>query len=86
MGRLWPFGGFQVMLESPGFPKRLETLATVNPILAADEVCPLCGRARMDDDHLFLCAGLDEYPTDHVDSRNWEAWRQMVKKPSTDVG
>ncbi|GFV19716.1 reverse transcriptase [Trichonephila clavipes] len=44
--------------------------------------CLLC---RMDADHLLQCAGLDEYPTDDIVSRYWEALRQMVK-PSTGVG
>ncbi|GFV78316.1 reverse transcriptase [Trichonephila clavipes] len=54
--------------------------------LAADEACPLYGRARMDGDHLLQCTELNEYSTDDVISRYWEAWRQMVKKPSTGVG
>ncbi|GFY04719.1 reverse transcriptase [Trichonephila clavipes] len=54
--------------------------------LAADEACTICGHARMDGDHLLECTGLDEYPTDDIVSRYWEAWRQMVKKPSMSVG
>ncbi|GFU90622.1 reverse transcriptase [Trichonephila clavipes] len=54
--------------------------------LAANEACPLCGHARMDGDHLLQCTGVDEYPTDDIVSRYWEAWRQMVKKPSTGIG
>ncbi|GFY31434.1 hypothetical protein TNCV_4989931 [Trichonephila clavipes] len=46
--------------------------------LAADEVCPLCSYARMEGFHLLQCTGLDEYPTEDVVSRSWEAWRQMV--------
>ncbi|GFT79958.1 reverse transcriptase [Trichonephila clavipes] len=53
--------------------------------LAADEACPLCGHARMHGDHLLHCIGLDEYPTDDVVSRYWEARRQMVKKPTMGV-
>ncbi|GFT81190.1 reverse transcriptase [Trichonephila clavipes] len=34
--------------------------------LAAVEACPLCGYARMDDDHLLQCTGLDDYPTDDI--------------------
>ncbi|GFT24886.1 reverse transcriptase [Trichonephila clavipes] len=54
--------------------------------LAANETCPLCGHARMDGDHLLQCTGLEEYPTDDIVSRYWEARRQMVKKPNTGVG
>ncbi|GFW41610.1 reverse transcriptase [Trichonephila clavipes] len=54
--------------------------------LAADEACPLCGHSRMDDEHLFQCSGLDEYPTDDVVSRYWEARHQIVKTPRTDIG
>ncbi|GFT50784.1 reverse transcriptase [Trichonephila clavipes] len=54
--------------------------------LAADEACSFCGHVRMDGDHLLQCTGLDEYPTDDVDSWYWEALRQMVKKPSMDIG
>ncbi|GFU14536.1 hypothetical protein TNCV_3251561 [Trichonephila clavipes] len=54
--------------------------------LAADETCPLSGHARMDGDHLLQYAGLDEYPTEAVASRYWEAWHQMVKKPNMGVG
>ncbi|GFU44665.1 reverse transcriptase [Trichonephila clavipes] len=44
-----------------------------------------CGHARMDGDHLHQCTGFAEYPTHDIVSRYWEAWRQMVKKPSTGV-
>ncbi|GFX38627.1 reverse transcriptase [Trichonephila clavipes] len=54
--------------------------------LAADKACLLCGHASMDGDHLSQCTELDEYPTDDIVSRYWEARRQMVKKPSTGVG
>ncbi|GFU13583.1 cuticle protein 10.9 [Trichonephila clavipes] len=54
--------------------------------VAANEACPLCDHARMDDDPLFQRTGLDKYPADDIVSRYWEAWRQMVKKPSTGVG
>ncbi|GFX30048.1 hypothetical protein TNCV_2617591 [Trichonephila clavipes] len=53
--------------------------------VAANEACPLCGNARMDDDQLLQCTGLDAYTNDDVVSRYWEARRQMVKKPSTGV-
>ncbi|GFU75054.1 reverse transcriptase [Trichonephila clavipes] len=46
---------------------------------AADEPCPLCGHARMDDDHLLQCTELDEYPTDDVARWHWETQRQLVK-------
>ncbi|GFW69993.1 reverse transcriptase [Trichonephila clavipes] len=54
--------------------------------LAADEACPSCGHARMDSNHLLQCTGLDEYLIDGIVNRYWEARRQLVKKPSTDVG
>ncbi|GFT85164.1 reverse transcriptase [Trichonephila clavipes] len=54
--------------------------------VAANEVCPICGHARMDDDHLLQCTGLDEYLADDIVSRYWEVRRQMVKKLSTGVG
>ncbi|GFX60385.1 reverse transcriptase [Trichonephila clavipes] len=50
------------------------------------EACPLCGHARMYGDYLLQCTELVEYPADDMVSRYWEARRQMVKKPSTDVG
>ncbi|GFU56064.1 reverse transcriptase [Trichonephila clavipes] len=50
--------------------------------VAANVACPLCGHARIDDDHLPQCTGLGEYPAVDIISRYWEAWRQMVKKPS----
>ncbi|GFY30877.1 reverse transcriptase [Trichonephila clavipes] len=37
--------------------------------MAADEACPLCGHAIMDDDHLLQCTGLNEYPTDDIVNR-----------------
>ncbi|GFU18790.1 hypothetical protein TNCV_1085361 [Trichonephila clavipes] len=37
----------------------------------------LCGDARMDDDYLLQCTGLDEYPTDDRISRYLNARRQM---------
>ncbi|GFT83565.1 reverse transcriptase [Trichonephila clavipes] len=46
---------------------------------------PTLQTARMDSDHLLQCTGLDEYPADDIVSRYWEAWCQMVKKPSTGV-
>ncbi|GFV73251.1 reverse transcriptase [Trichonephila clavipes] len=46
----------------------------------------LYGHARMNGDHLLQCTGLDEYPTDDVVSRYWEARRQMVKKFLMGVG
>ncbi|GFU07437.1 reverse transcriptase [Trichonephila clavipes] len=54
--------------------------------MAANETCPHCSRARMDSNPLLHCTGLVEYPTDDIVSRYWEVRRQMVKKPSTDVG
>ncbi|GFW46685.1 reverse transcriptase [Trichonephila clavipes] len=54
--------------------------------VAANEVCPICGHARKDDDHLLQCSGLDEHPADDIVSRYWEARRPMVKKPSTGSG
>ncbi|GFX37671.1 reverse transcriptase [Trichonephila clavipes] len=54
--------------------------------LAADEACPLCSHVRMDGDHLLQCTRLDEYPTDVIVSRYWEARPQIVKKRSTGVG
>ncbi|GFW42646.1 reverse transcriptase [Trichonephila clavipes] len=54
--------------------------------VAANEACPLCGHARMDGDLLLQCTGLVEYPADDIVCRYWEAWRQMVTKPSTGVG
>ncbi|GFT95806.1 reverse transcriptase [Trichonephila clavipes] len=56
------------------------------PGLAADEACPFCSHARMDGMHLLQSTGLDEYPTDDIVSRYWKARRQMVKKPSMDIG
>ncbi|GFU54159.1 reverse transcriptase [Trichonephila clavipes] len=41
---------------------------------------------RMDGDPLLQCTGLDEYQTEEIVSRYWEARRQMIKKPSTGVG
>ncbi|GFW94272.1 hypothetical protein TNCV_1432111 [Trichonephila clavipes] len=40
----------------------------------------------VDGDHLLQCTQFNEYPTDNVVSRYWEARRQMAKKPSTGVG
>ncbi|GFX90837.1 reverse transcriptase [Trichonephila clavipes] len=37
--------------------------------MAARELCPICSHARIDDDHLLQCTGLDEYPTDVIVSR-----------------
>ncbi|GFU39540.1 reverse transcriptase [Trichonephila clavipes] len=37
--------------------------------VAANEACPTCGHARIDDDHLLQCTGLDEYPADDIVSR-----------------
>ncbi|GFX65039.1 reverse transcriptase [Trichonephila clavipes] len=56
--------------------------------LAVDtnEVCPICGHARKDGVHLLQRSGFDEYPADDIVSRYWETGRQVVKKPSTDVG
>ncbi|GFV12079.1 sorting nexin-19 [Trichonephila clavipes] len=48
--------------------------------------CPLCSHARRDDDQLLLCTGLDEYLTDDIVSRYWEAQHQMVRKQSTGFG
>ncbi|GFX29750.1 uncharacterized protein TNCV_2750841 [Trichonephila clavipes] len=69
------------LTKSPGKPWETPTTYTSTGL-----VWPLCGHARMDDDHLLQCTGLDEYPTDNVVSRYWEARCQMVKKPSTGVG
>ncbi|GFU80520.1 hypothetical protein TNCV_533941 [Trichonephila clavipes] len=55
-------------------------------IWLADEACPLCGRDKMDGDPLLQCTGLDEYPTDVVVRRYWEARCQMGMKTSTGVG
>ncbi|GFX67640.1 reverse transcriptase [Trichonephila clavipes] len=41
--------------------------------VAANDACPLCGHARMDGDHLLQCTVLDEYATDDIVSRYWEA-------------
>ncbi|GFX44145.1 reverse transcriptase [Trichonephila clavipes] len=54
--------------------------------VAVNQACPLNGRARINGDHLPQCTGLAEYPADDIFSQCWEAQRQMVKKPSTDVG
>lgn len=54
--------------------------------LAESESCPLCGQARMDGDHLLDCSHLDNYATDDLVGRYWEARRAMVQKPSTGVG
>ncbi|GFU70935.1 reverse transcriptase [Trichonephila clavipes] len=54
--------------------------------VAVNEAWPLCGHARMDGDHLLQYTGLVEYPAVDIVSSHWEAWRQMVKKPSTGVG
>ncbi|GFT75626.1 reverse transcriptase [Trichonephila clavipes] len=54
--------------------------------VAANEVCPLCGHARMDGDHLPQCTGLAEYSADDIVCRYWEDQGQMVKNPSTGVG
>ncbi|GFV54102.1 uncharacterized protein TNCV_5119371 [Trichonephila clavipes] len=47
--------------------------------LAAEEAFPVCRYTRMDNDQLPQCTGLDEYPTDDIVSRYWEAQRQMAK-------
>ncbi|GFS87676.1 reverse transcriptase [Trichonephila clavipes] len=54
--------------------------------VAVNEDSPLCGHARMADNHLPQCTGLDEYSADDIISRLWEARRQMVKKPSSGNG
>ncbi|GFV32227.1 hypothetical protein TNCV_1675151 [Trichonephila clavipes] len=54
--------------------------------LLTKPACLLCGDTRMNGDQLPGCTRLDEYPTDDVVSRYWEARRQMVKKPSTGFG
>ncbi|GFV43299.1 reverse transcriptase [Trichonephila clavipes] len=54
--------------------------------VTANEACSPCGHARMDGDYLFQCTGLHEYSAHDIISRYWEAWRRMVKKPSTGVG
>ncbi|GFX59497.1 hypothetical protein TNCV_3373741 [Trichonephila clavipes] len=54
--------------------------------VSAYEACPLCGRAKMDGDHLFQCTGLDDSPADDIVKRYWEARRHMVKTPSIGVG
>ncbi|GFU49897.1 reverse transcriptase [Trichonephila clavipes] len=54
--------------------------------VAANEVCPLCGHARMGGDHLLQCTGLVEYPADDIISQYWEARCQMVKKLSSGFG
>ncbi|GFU13780.1 reverse transcriptase [Trichonephila clavipes] len=56
--------------------------------VAANVVCSFCGHARMGHAPQFekRCTGLVEYPADDIVIRNWEALRQMVKKPSTGVG
>ncbi|GFT32410.1 reverse transcriptase [Trichonephila clavipes] len=54
--------------------------------VASNEAYPLCGHARMDDNHLIQCTGRVEYPAYDITSRYWEAQRQMVKKTSTGVG
>ncbi|GFY04773.1 hypothetical protein TNCV_420271 [Trichonephila clavipes] len=54
--------------------------------VAANEACPLCGRARMDGDHLLQCTGLNEYPANDIVSRYWEAWSLMIKNTRPDVG
>ncbi|GFT40044.1 hypothetical protein TNCV_2170691 [Trichonephila clavipes] len=46
---------------------------------AANKAFPLCGHTRMDGNHLFQCTELDEYPTDNIVSRYWEAGCQMIK-------
>ncbi|GFU13765.1 hypothetical protein TNCV_939781 [Trichonephila clavipes] len=53
--------------------------------VAANEACPPCSHARMDDDYLLQCTGLVEYSADDNVSPYWEARRQM-KKTSTGVG
>ncbi|GFU66975.1 reverse transcriptase [Trichonephila clavipes] len=53
--------------------------------VAANEAYPLCGHARMNDNHLLQCTGLYEYPTADINSLYWEVRRQMVKKPSTGI-
>ncbi|GFV05597.1 reverse transcriptase [Trichonephila clavipes] len=35
--------------------------------VAANEICPICGHARMDGNHLLQCTGLDEYPARGLD-------------------
>ncbi|GFU67697.1 hypothetical protein TNCV_4327511 [Trichonephila clavipes] len=47
--------------------------------VVADDAYPLCGHASMDGDHLLQCTELDEYPTEDIVNRYWEAFRQMVK-------
>ncbi|GFU13011.1 hypothetical protein TNCV_1457361 [Trichonephila clavipes] len=59
----------------------LKTHASEGPIPR-----PACTQARMEGGHLLQCTGLDEYPTDDVDSRYWKARYQMVKKLSMGVG
>ncbi|GFX67638.1 uncharacterized protein TNCV_3933801 [Trichonephila clavipes] len=53
--------------------------------LAVDDAFLLCGHAWMNFGHLLQCTGLNEYATDAVVSRYWEACRHMVKKPNTGV-
>ncbi|GFV30219.1 reverse transcriptase [Trichonephila clavipes] len=47
--------------------------------LAADEVCPLCGHARMNGNHLLQCTGLNDYLTDGIDSRTATAGSNVVQ-------
>ncbi|GFW20085.1 hypothetical protein TNCV_2320261 [Trichonephila clavipes] len=54
--------------------------------VVANEAYPLCKHARIDGDHLLQLTRLVEYLADDFVSRYWEARRQMVKKPSTNVG
>ncbi|GFW57647.1 reverse transcriptase [Trichonephila clavipes] len=54
--------------------------------VAANEACPICFPVKKHGDHLLQYTVHDEYPADDIISRYWEAWRQMVKKPSTGVG
>ncbi|GFU34055.1 hypothetical protein TNCV_3198711 [Trichonephila clavipes] len=50
--------------------------------LAADYACPHIGYTRMDDDHPLQCTEHDEYPTEDIVSRYWEARHHMFKRPS----
>ncbi|GFT50647.1 reverse transcriptase [Trichonephila clavipes] len=78
-------------LDAPGKRRDPHCLTTADDFLevylhrldlAANEACPLCSHVRMVGDFLIQCSGLDEYPTDDIVSRYWEARRQMVKNPS----
>ncbi|GFW13821.1 reverse transcriptase [Trichonephila clavipes] len=39
--------------------------------LSAEVVCPQRGHARMDEDHLLQCRGLEEHLIDDVTNRSW---------------